>query len=139
MCDSATLICLKVKMQNPNESALEDLWETSEDRLCWPDTCVGSCFQSASRRLFSIMGMTRGSQLRLSAAKADERRLEKSRHQELDSTREARRLEKSQHHVLDLSREARHARTFARVHAKDASYQARAPAKDLVLYVCVFR
>ena len=49
------------------------------------------------------------SQMQLSAAKADELRLEKSRHQVLDSTREARR-----------------ARTVAWAHAKDASYQAGA-------------
>ena len=90
----------------------------SEDRLCWPDMCLrsnvwgGSCgvqsgVESTGARMFSIMGMTSGSQLRLSAAKADELRLEKSRHQVLDSTRDARR-----------------APTVARAHANDASNQA---------------
>ena len=112
--------CLKVETQNANESLHSKIWAKCPKTgfvgltrvlaaMCGAVAEFNQGVELTAARLFSVMGMTSGSQLQLSAAKADERRLEKSRHQVLDSTREARR-----------------ARTVARAHAKDASYQAGA-------------
>ena len=61
--------------------------------------------ESTVARTFDVMGMTVGSQTKLSAVKADKLRLEKARQQ-----------------VKDSSREARHAKAMARVH-HDSDYE----------------
>ena len=95
MCDSATLICCVAA------------WKAQHRMLM--RACTRKCGRSVRRQASSAFSVSWRQHVRLSAAKADARRLQQSRRQVMDSTRAA-----------------RLARVVARAHAQEADYAAGA-------------
>ena len=112
--------CLKGATQNANESLHSKVWAKCPKtgfvgfQRVVAATCAAIAefnqgVESTVARTYDTMAMDSGINLRLSAAKADARRLQQSRRQVMDSTRAA-----------------RLARVVARAHAQEADYAAGA-------------